>query len=157
MFCTGGKMNKKSILIVEDDSAQRLPLVGTLLDRGFEVADAANGQEALEKARALGDRLDVVLLDMDLNDPNMNGGQVGLKILAMHPDYPPEFLVASGKGDKVYYRLAIELDVAAYLEKPISLEEYARHIRALALRRGLNLARPQATQKIKEIATQSRS
>jgi CheY-like chemotaxis protein len=152
-----GKMNQKSILIVEDESDQRIPLVGDLTDRHFKVADAANGLEALEKARALGDELDVVLLDMDIKDPKLNGGQVGLAILASRPDYPPEFLVASARGDRVYYRLAIELDVAAYLEKPVSLEEYARHIRALALRRGLSLARPQATQKIKEIATQSRS
>jgi DNA-binding NarL/FixJ family response regulator len=151
-------MNKKLVLNVEDDEALRLPLKGMLFDRGFDVRNAANVKQAREIAQEIGDLLDVVSLDMDLKDPRgISGGHVGLEILGSHPDYPPEFLVVSGEPDLAYYSLAIQLDVAAYLPKPISPEEHIRHIRALALRRGLSLARPKAAQRISRIASESRS
>lgn len=151
-------MSTKVVLIIEDIKEDRLALEAKLTMRGFEVHGAANVMDARDKSRELGDRLDVVSLDMDLKDPRgVTGAHVGLEILGSRPDYPPEFLVASGKAEVVFYRLAMDLGVAAYLSKPVSPNEHVRHIRALALRRALSLSRPLATKRIKDIATQSRT
>jgi CheY-like chemotaxis protein len=59
----------KTILIVEDEDAQRLPLVEVLLGNGFTVVEAKDGKEGLEKA--LNQRPDVILLDLVM--PEMDG------------------------------------------------------------------------------------
>jgi DNA-binding NarL/FixJ family response regulator len=150
-------MNKKLVLNVEDVESLRLTLKVMLSDRGFDVRSAAGVEDARALAREFGGLLDVVSLDMELRPSEITGGHIGLEILEAHPDYPPEFLVVSAKPDSAYYSLAIKLGVAAYLPKPISPEEHIRHIRALALRRGLSLSRPGAAQRITRIATESRS
>src|ERR1700733_8764660 len=57
------------ILIVDDDYALRRVLHTTLFTAGFDVAEAATGEEALALARVV--RYDVVLLDLRM--PGKNG------------------------------------------------------------------------------------
>jgi two-component system, chemotaxis family, chemotaxis protein CheY len=60
----------ESVLIVDDNSLVRKALVRLFGDGGFEVCgEAANGREAIEKARGLNPGLIV----MDLSMPVMNG------------------------------------------------------------------------------------
>ena len=64
-------MIRKSVLIVDDDLDIREVLAETLVDRGFDVATAANGLDALAKLRALSVRPSVILLDLMM--PIMDG------------------------------------------------------------------------------------
>jgi CheY-like chemotaxis protein len=64
-------MTRKSVLIVDDDLDIREVLSETLAERGFDVATAANGLEALGKLRELGVRPSVILLDLMM--PIMDG------------------------------------------------------------------------------------
>ncbi len=57
------------VLVVDDDPAIRGFLSETLLDEGYEVRDAANGQEALDALDAW--HADVILLDLMM--PVMDG------------------------------------------------------------------------------------
>src|ERR1700683_4509852 len=57
------------ILIVDDDYALRRVLHTTLFSAGFDVAEAATGEEALALARVV--KYDVVLLDLRM--PGKNG------------------------------------------------------------------------------------
>ena len=76
-----GNMQKKKILLVEDDSA----LAGVYLSRleleGFEVAHVANGELALTKALEF--KPDLIVLDAMM--PKINGFDV-LDILRNTPD-----------------------------------------------------------------------
>ncbi len=57
------------ILVVDDDPAQRLIFKETLANAGYRVAEAADGNEALEKARQL--KPDLIALDVMM--PGMDG------------------------------------------------------------------------------------
>jgi len=64
-------MTRKSVLIVDDDVDIREILAEMLLERGFEVATAANGLEALRVLRSMTVRPAVILLDLMM--PVMDG------------------------------------------------------------------------------------
>ncbi|MEK7116910.1 MAG: response regulator [Patescibacteria group bacterium] len=61
--------NKKKVLVVDDDENLRLALTDKLGLEGFEVIEAKNGQEGLEKALEI--HPDIILLDVMM--PVMNG------------------------------------------------------------------------------------
>ena len=60
---------KKSVLIVEDDIALRRVLVDKLTDEGYNVLQAADGNQGLQ--HAFDDHPDIILLDIFM--PNMDG------------------------------------------------------------------------------------
>jgi len=62
-------MSSARILIVDDDPQIRRVLRTSLVAQDYEVADARNGEEALEKLRE--EKLDLVILDMNM--PGMSG------------------------------------------------------------------------------------
>lgn len=64
-------MTRKSVLIVDDDADIRELLAEALIDRGFEVATAANGLDALQVLRGMCVRPSVILLDLMM--PIMDG------------------------------------------------------------------------------------
>jgi CheY-like chemotaxis protein len=64
-------MSRKSVLIVDDDLDIREVLAETLEGRGFEVATAANGLDALTVLRRMPVRPSVILLDLMM--PIMDG------------------------------------------------------------------------------------
>lgn len=69
---TQGQQTPPLILVVDDEPGQRLIFSQTLLDAGFRVEEAANGQEAIEKARQIGP--DLIALDVLM--PGMDGFEV---------------------------------------------------------------------------------
>ena len=64
-----GEVSAGRILVVDDDPQIRRVMKVTLTGQGYEVDDAKNGEEALEKLRE--HRFDLVLLDMNM--PGMGG------------------------------------------------------------------------------------
>jgi CheY-like chemotaxis protein len=64
-------MSRQSVLIVDDDPDIREILAETLVDKGFDVATAANGLEALRLLRSMSVPPSVILLDLMM--PVMDG------------------------------------------------------------------------------------
>jgi DNA-binding NarL/FixJ family response regulator len=104
---------------------------------------------------------DVVVLDMDLKDPNgVTGGDLGIEIRQHWPVWPPEFLIVSGYMENPqYFKLALQLGAAAYIDKAgdTNFASVMRHVRVLALRRALSVERPDALERIRRIAITSRN
>jgi CheY-like chemotaxis protein len=163
-------MEKKVILILEDRDDERDTLHGALKDRNFDVVSAASAEEARVLARQLGVRMDVLLLDMQIDQPDLQldrlvtgseaettGADFGLEVKEQLKAWPPEFLIHSVYGLERYYQLAFRLGAAKYLRKPVPLAELVRHVRVLALRRALFPARPNLEETIEAIAERSRS
>ncbi|ANQ53484.1 MULTISPECIES: response regulator [Thermosipho] len=75
-------MSKKRILVVEDEDNMRLLITEELEESGYEVDEARNGQEALEKFRSK--EYDLVTVDIEM--PGMNGLEVAGKIREMKKD-----------------------------------------------------------------------
>ncbi len=87
-------MAMKRILVVEDEEAQRLLLSEELRDAGFEVAEATNGKEALQRLQS--EEYDLVTLDLRM--PEMDGLKVLDELAERWPDLP--VVVCTAYGDK---------------------------------------------------------
>lgn len=118
-------MNTK-ILVVDDETSIRKFLKVSLEANQFEVVEAQNGNEALQKV--IESRPGLVILDHGL--PDMNGIEV-LKKLREWSSVPVIFLtVRDADEDKVQ---ALDNGADDYLTKPFSLPELMARIR-VALR-----------------------
>ncbi|MCB1215240.1 MAG: sigma-54-dependent Fis family transcriptional regulator [Deltaproteobacteria bacterium] len=106
-----------SILIVDDDLVFRQSLSVGLKKYGFQVLQAATGQEGLISLSQ--NKVDCVLLDLGL--PDESGLDLVVKIKTQYPYLPVIMVSASGEtGDIVE---AMKLGASDYLKKPINYNE----------------------------------
>jgi len=117
----------KKILIADDKASSR-ELIRTLLEyAGYEVCEAGDGVEALEKARA--ENPDLILLDIHM--PRLDGYGT---VVEMRRDDNLRFLpilaltasAMRGDDDK-----AIRAGFSAYITKPVSLTTLRAEIEKL--------------------------
>ena len=106
----------KKLLVAEDNAIVREGLAVILRREGYDVALAANGQEALDYLRD-NPAPDLVLLDMLM--PVVDGWQLLTRLHEMRP--PPRVLVVSGT-DAVGREWALAHGCAGSLRKPIEAE-----------------------------------
>ena len=111
------------ILAVDDEPAIRRALRAPLLELGFQFAEAARGEEALQLLHS--GAYDVVLLD--INMPGIGGIETLRRIRAFAPRLPVLMLtVRDGEEEKVE---ALELGADDYVTKPFSTRELIARIR----------------------------
>ncbi len=121
-------MNKRCILIAEDDSAIRQALADTLEGAGYAVLQAADGKEALGLLLTRG--IDLALLDVNM--PGINGFKL-LKIMGKEcPGIPSIILTAHGEESERVRGL--ELGADDYVVKPFSIAELLARIAAVLRR-----------------------
>ncbi len=120
-------MSGARILVVDDDPQIRRVLKVTLAGQGFEVEDARNGEEALERLRS--HRVDLVLLD--INMPGMSGLDVCRSVRAGSEVAVIMLTVRDEEADTVE---ALDAGADDYVTKPFKPSELLARIRA-ALRR----------------------
>lgn len=116
---------KPRILIVDDEPDLLAVLRMGLLLEGFDVIEAADGEEGLRRARD--DKPDLMVLDLML--PRMDGYQVcrSIKFDSRYRSLPIFILSARpGERDK---SLAIEMGADLFLSKPYDLKDLVRRIR----------------------------
>lgn len=77
-------MEKKRILLVDDEEGIQLLYREEFEDEGFEVTSASNGEEALEKFNQ--EPPDLVILD--INMPGMNGIEVLRRMKEINANLP---------------------------------------------------------------------
>ena len=121
---------KDRILIVDDEPALRVTLGMRLKSLGYEVSEAADGEEALKKARA--ELPDLILLDRLL--PGKSGGEVCRELKRdLWTAYIP--VVMFTLLDSIEHRLeGIELGADDYLSKDADKRELEARIQ-MVLRR----------------------
>lgn len=120
-------MSAGRILVVDDEPQIRRIMRETLTSAGYEVDDARNGMEGLEKVRAF--RPDLVLLD--INMPEMSGVEV-CRAIRDHSNIGIIMLtVRKSDADKV---AALDAGADDFVTKPFSTPELLARVRA-ALRR----------------------
>ncbi len=107
----------KKALIVDDDRAIRRTLELHLIDEGFEVLTASDGQEGVDIA--LAERVDMVLLDLRL--PKLDGFEV-LKQIKLHKPALPVVMITA--YDDMHTAIeAIRLGAIDHLGKPLDLDQ----------------------------------
>ena len=115
------------ILIVEDEIRLREMVKEYLENEDFEIFEAGDGAEAIEKCNEL--TPDLVLLDIML--PKIDGWSV-LKELRKVSETPVIMMTARGEEyDKLF---GFELGVDDYIVKPFSLKELTARVRAVLRR-----------------------
>jgi DNA-binding response OmpR family regulator len=115
-------------LVVEDDSAIRRGVCDMLRFHGFEVQEAADGDEGLEQAR--GAEVDIVLLDLILP------GTLGLEILEQVRNARPTLpiIIMTAKGEEADRIKGLKLGADDYVVKPFSIKELLARIEAVLRR-----------------------
>jgi two-component system, OmpR family, KDP operon response regulator KdpE len=117
-----------NVLVVEDDSSLRRSLRSALSIVGFDIGEAANGEEALMRLRMVD--YDAVLLD--INMPGMGGMESCSRIRRIFTRLPILMLtVRDSEDDKVQ---ALESGADDYVTKPFKIRELTARLRA-AIRR----------------------
>jgi DNA-binding response OmpR family regulator len=123
---------KKKILVAEDEPDIRGLIVFSLQYAGFEVIEAFNGQDAVEKAAVV--KPDLILLDVRM--PKMTGYEAckALKAQAVTEGIPVVFLSARGQESEIKHGL--ELGAEEYILKPFAPDELYRRVESILQRLG---------------------
>lgn len=117
----------KRILVVEDNDLNRKLFCDVLAANGYEVEPVADGEMALNAARAFAPDLAI----MDIQLPNISGLDLiaAMKGDAMLRDVPVLAVTAyAGKGDEDRIRAA---GAAEYLSKPVSILPFMTAVKGL--------------------------
>lgn len=116
-------MEKKTILVVEDEKAIADILVFNLQREGYNTIVAYDGTEGLR--RALEDAPDLILLDVML--PGMDGFEVCKRVRETFRNTPIIMLTArEEETDKV---MGLELGADDYITKPFSMRELMARVK----------------------------
>jgi two-component system, OmpR family, KDP operon response regulator KdpE len=116
------------ILITDDEPDLRRALNGTLHALGFEITEAANGEQAVERMET--GRFHAVLLD--INMPGIGGIEACRRLRRIAPGLQILMLtVRDSEGDKVR---ALDAGADDFITKPFSIPELAARLRS-AVRR----------------------
>jgi DNA-binding NtrC family response regulator len=108
---------KIDLLIVDDDTDFRSTVVRRFTRRGYQVQEAAHGEEALSLAARR--QFDVVILDMVM--PGMTGVEVLEKLKTTHPEC--EVIMLTGQGTIESAVQAMKNGAFDYVSKPFPLAE----------------------------------
>ncbi len=116
----------KARVLVVDDGAENRELVRFLLeDVGLSVADAANGQEGLDKA--LAENFDLVLMDVQM--PVMDGFTAVAKMRENGLQQPVIALTANAM--KGFEKECLDVGYSGYLSKPIDVDRFYTYVGGL--------------------------
>jgi DNA-binding response OmpR family regulator len=117
------------LLVVEDDDSIRTALRWALEDEGYDVAEAASGEEAVAAVSVAAPDLMVV----DLMLGTVDGFTVIREVRRAH-DLP--IIVVSARADTQDIVAALEAGADDYVTKPFEVKEITARLRALRRRAG---------------------
>jgi DNA-binding NtrC family response regulator len=110
-------MERRSVLVVDDEKNIRLTMSRALEDGDVDVLTADTGEEAL--AAMAGRNVDVVLLDLRM--PGMDGIDVLRRVAREHPNTRVIIITAYGTVERAVE--AMKLGAVDFLEKPVTPAE----------------------------------
>jgi len=119
-LATGESVNfKLKILVVDDKWENRLVLASLLTPLGFEVAEASDGQEGIDKARTF--KPDLIV--MDLMMPGVDGLEATRQIRQL-PELANVVIIAASASVFEHHRQeSITAGCNEFINKPVRLEE----------------------------------
>ena len=124
------------ILLVDDEQSIQTPLSYPLRKEGYDVVQATDGRQALDRFDE--QVFDVVVLDLML--PTVDGLEV-CRRLRNRSSVP--IIILTAKSEEIDKVVGLELGADDYITKPFSLREFSSRIKA-ALRRA-EMVRPAET------------
>ena len=135
----------KRILIIDDEPWLREMVHIALADKGFDVIEAENGTQGIEKARK--ELPDLILCDVNMEKVD---GYLTLSSLRNEPATSAiPFILMTGLADNAGMRHGMELGADDYLPKPFKIEELYAAVEA-RLKKGEAL-RQEAEKKLSDL------
>ena len=119
-------MQTSRILVVDDEPKIRRIVSSYLIEEGFEVAEAHDGETALELSNA---DLDLVILDIGL--PGIDGIEV-LRELRTRSDVP--VIVVTARAEETDRLIGLSVGADDYVTKPFSPRELVLRVKAILRR-----------------------
>ncbi|EKO1912082.1 response regulator transcription factor [Clostridium botulinum] len=126
------KQHKERILIVEDEVKISRFLQLELQYEGYEIDQAYDGREGLDKA--LNEKYDLILLDIML--PKLNGMEVCRRIRQIS-DIP--IIMLTAKDETTDIVMGLDTGADDYITKPFAIEELLARIRVALKRKKLEV------------------
>jgi two-component system, cell cycle sensor histidine kinase and response regulator CckA len=115
----------ETILLVEDEQAVRNVATRVLMNQGYFVLAACNGEEALAIAEKVGGAIDLILTDVVM--PDMAGPELVERLLERWPGLRAVYMSGYARGDKV--RAGMQDLETSFLQKPFSADSLVVMVR----------------------------
>jgi PAS domain S-box-containing protein len=117
--------NGEHILVVDDE--EMLACIGRelLLSLGYTVTMSTSGKDGLEKFLVEPSAYDAVITDQTM--PEVTGLQLAVEIMGIRPDLP--VIICSGYSDILDEEKAAQMNIAAFLNKPVRKDILAKTLR----------------------------
>ncbi|HZN96481.1 MAG TPA: response regulator, partial [Gemmatimonadales bacterium] len=114
-----------TILVADDEEGVRSLVASVLGDAGYTVELTADGAQAVERLRRLGDDVRLVLLDLTM--PILSGAETATELRRIQPEIP--IIAMSGYGDIEVMQRFSEAGVTDFLPKPFTPDQLAAKVR----------------------------
>ena len=124
-------MEQTKILVVDDEARMRKLVKDFLTIKGYQVVEAADGEEAVE---IFFQQKDIALILLDVMMPKMDGWEV-LKTIRLHSKVP--IIMLTARGEERDELQGFDLGVDEYISKPFSPKILVARVEAI-LRRSNN-------------------
>ena len=118
---------RKIVLVVDDDKFISALVKDRLVDSGYDVVTAGDGEEALEKAAALLPDL----ITLDINMPMMNGDEVLKKLKEKGTTQHIPVIILTVKSDHATEDKVLKLGAEVFMGKPFHPAELAGKVMRL--------------------------
>lgn len=123
----GSSLGEGLVLLVEDEQMLRELGASALGSLGYEVATAADGQEAVEVFSRLHERLCAVVLDLKM--PRMGGREAFIELRRINPSVP--VIICTGYGENEEVQELMTLGARGMLAKPYQIAVLAAKLRSV--------------------------
>ena len=121
-------MDNLKVMVVDDESRMRKLVKDFLVKKGFDVIEAENGEEAVDR---FFETKDIALIVLDAMMPKMDGWEVCREIRKMSQ---VPIIMLTAKSDEKDELLGFELGVDEYITKPFSPKILVARIEAILRR-----------------------
>ena len=110
-----------TVLVTDDSRAFRLYLRGLLEIHGFQVVEAADGREALERLR---EHPEIVMVLTDYHMPNMNGQELTTSARQTRSRNELAIIALSDRGSSLVSAQFLKCGANDFITKPFLIEEF---------------------------------
>jgi CheY-like chemotaxis protein len=118
-------VDKKKIMVIDDDPNNIREIRDVLEPRGYLVIFASDGPSGIEKIKNQGP--DLILLDLVL--PGQSGFKIAQEIRSIPVSKDIPIIAISLKREDIDKHIAAQSGIAEYVEKPINYDRLLYHIK----------------------------